>query len=73
MNGLQGKKPAGRQWNRCIDAVVKIIRHKKIIIDNEIYIKLLSNGEVTYLTVSTDDVLNTTYNGTAFNELNKGF
>ena len=26
MNGIQGTKPAGRQWNRLLDAVVTILK-----------------------------------------------
>ena len=29
MNVIQGKKPAGRQWNRLLDAVDSIIEYKK--------------------------------------------
>ena len=62
MNGIQGTKPAGRQLNRLLDAVVTIIKYKKRKIDNDIYIKVLYYGTVLYLTVYTDDVLNTTNN-----------
>ena len=62
-------KPSGQQWNRFLDAVVKIIKYKKNTIDRAIYIKLFSDGTVSYLTVSTDDVLNTNNNETAFPEL----
>ena len=55
--------------NRIFDAVVTIIKYQKITIDHDIYIKVLSDGTVSCLTVSTDDVLNTTNNDTAFNEL----
>ena len=41
----------------------------KITIDHTIYINVFSYGTVSYLTVSTDDFLNTTNNYTAFNEL----
>ena len=37
-------------------------KYKKITIDNAIYIKVLSDGTFFYLTVSTDDVLNTINN-----------
>ena len=36
MNGVQGKKPAGRQWNRLLDAVVIIIKYKNRTIDHAI-------------------------------------
>ena len=64
MNGIQGTKPAGRQWNQLLDAVVTIIKYKKIIIDYAIYIKVFSGVTVSYFTVSTNDVLNTTNNET---------
>ena len=66
MNGIQGTKPAGRQWNRLLDAMVKIIDYKKSTIDHAIYIKVFDDGTVSYLTVSTDDVLNTTNNENVF-------
>ena len=62
MNGIQGTKPAGRQWNRLLDAVVTILKYKKSTIDHAITINFFSDGTVSYLTVSTDDVLNTTNN-----------
>ena len=57
MNGIQGTKPAGRQWNRLFDAVVTILEYKKSTIDHAIYIKVVDDGTVSYLKVSTDDVL----------------
>ena len=62
MNGIQGTKPAGRQWNILLDAVVTIIKYKKSTIDHAIYIKVFTDGTVFYLTVSTNDVINTTNN-----------
>ena len=73
MNGIQGTNPSGRQWNRLLDAVVTIINYKKITIDNAIYIKVFADGTVSYLTVSTDDVLNTTNNDNIFPELTRFF
>ena len=73
MNVIQGTKPAGIQWNRLLDAVVKILEYKKSTIDHAIYIKVFDNGTVSYLTVSTDDVLNTTTNKNAFPELTRLF
>ena len=64
MNGIKGTKPAGRQWNRLLYAVVTIIIYKKTTIDNAIYINFFSDETVSYITVSTDDVLNTTNNKT---------
>ena len=53
--------------------MVKIIKYKKITIDHAIYVKVLSNVTVSYLTVSPDDVLNTTNNETSFTELRRVF
>ena len=73
MNGIQGTEPSGRQWNRLLDAVITILEYKKSTIDRAIYIKVFDNGTVSYLTVSTDDVLNTTNNEKAFPELKRVF
>ena len=62
MNGIQVTKPAGRQWNGLLDTVVTILKYKKITIDNNIYIKVSTDGTVSYLTVSTADVINTNNN-----------
>ena len=69
MNGIQGTKPAGRQWNRLLYVVVTILRYKKITIDNAIYIKVFSDGTLSYITFSTGDVINTYNIETAFTEL----
>ena len=69
MNGIQGTKSSGRQWDRILDTLVKNIEYKKITIDNYLYIKVFTDGTVSYLTVSTDDVINTTNNKTEFTEL----
>ena len=42
--------------------MVTILNYKKITIVNDIYIKVFSGGIVSYLTVSTYDVLNTNNN-----------
>ena len=73
MNGIQGTKSAGQQQNRLLYAVVTIIKYKKINIDHAIYIKVFSDRTLSYLTVSTDDVLSTTNNKTAFTELTRVF
>ena len=73
MNGIQGTKPAGRQRNRLLDAVVKIIEYKNSTIDHAIYIKVFDDGTVSYLTVSTDDVFKTTNNKNVFPELTRVF
>ena len=58
-------------WN--YDAVVTILEYKKSTIDHAIYIKVFDDGTVSYLTVYTDDVLNTTNNKNAFPELTRVF
>ena len=73
MNRIQGTKPAGRQWNRLLDAVVTIINDKNSTLDHAICIKVFTDGTVSYLTVSTDDVINTTINKTEFPELTRFF
>ena len=62
MNVIQGKKPAGRQCNRLLDAVVTIIKYKESTIDHDIYINVFTDGTVSYLIVSTYGVINTTTN-----------
>ena len=59
-------KPSTRQWSGILDAVVKILKYEKRKIDHAIYIKTFSEKNISYLTVSTDDVLNSTNNETAF-------
>ena len=49
--------------------MVAILKYKKIIIDNYIYIKVFYDVTVSYLTVSMVGVLNTTNNDIAFPEL----
>ena len=64
MNGIQVTKKTRRQWNILIDAVITIIKYKKVTIDHIIYIKFSTDGTVYYLKISTDYVLNTTNNET---------
>ena len=64
MNGIQGTKPSRRKWNRILDAVVTMMKYKKSTIDYAIYINVLSDVTVSYITVSTDDVFNATNNKT---------
>ena len=59
MNGIQGTKPSRRKCNQLLDTVVTILKYNKIAIDNSIYIKVFSDVTVSYLTVSTDDFINT--------------
>ena len=73
MNGIQVTKPDRRHWDILLDEVVTMIKYKKRKIDHTIYIKVFSDGTVSYLTVSTDDVLNITNNETAFTELTRVF
>ena len=73
MNGIQVTKPAGRQWNRLLDAVVTILEYKKSTIDHTIYIKVFSDGTVSYPTVSTDNVVRATNNENAFPKLKRVF
>ena len=72
-NVIKGTNPSGRQCNRLLDAVVTILKYKKRTIDHAIYINVFNDGTVSYLTVSTDDVLNTTNNENAFPELTRVF
>ena len=58
INEIQ-EKTAWQKWNWLLDAAVKILKYKKSTIDYAIYIKILYYGTLSYLTVSTDDVLNT--------------
>ena len=71
MNGIQVTKPAGIQRNILLDAVVTILKYKKRTIDHDIYIKVFTYGKVSYIKVSTDDVLNTTNNEIEFTELTR--
>ena len=66
MNGIQETKPDGRQRNRLLDSVVTVIKYEKITIIHAIYINFFTDGTVSYLTVSTDDFINTTNNETVF-------
>ena len=53
--------------------MVTILKYKKGTIDHDIYIKVFSEGIVSYITVSTDDVLNTNNKEIAFNKLTRVF
>ena len=68
MNGIQGSKTDGRKWNRLLDEVVTILTYKKSTCDYAIYIKVFTDVIFSYLTVSTNDVLNATNNETEFTE-----
>ena len=71
MNGKQGTKPAGRQRNCLLEAVVTIMKYKKIKIYHAIYIKVFSDQTGSYLIVSPNDVLNNKNNKTGFTEISK--
>ena len=62
MNGIQGRNPAGQQWNTPLDTMVTVPKYKKITIDHDIYIKAFSDGTISHFIFSTDDVLNTNHN-----------
>ena len=66
MIGIQVTKSAGRHWNQLLDAVVTMMKNKKSMIQHAIYIKVLYDRIMSYIMVSTDDVLNTFYNETSF-------
>ena len=69
MNGIQVTKPDGQKYNRLLDAVVTILKYKKITIDHAICIKVLYGITMYHLTVYTDDFLNTNNNETGFPEI----
>ena len=71
MNEIQGGKPARLKFNQLLDEVVTILKYKKSTTDHAIYTKVFSDRTVSYLTVYTDDVLNTTNNETTFTELRR--
>ena len=65
---FRAKKTAGQKCNIILDTVVTIIKYIKITIDHDIYIKVLSDGTVSYLKVYTNGVLNTSTNDIAYPE-----
>ena len=73
MNIIQITKPEGQQWKRLLGTVVTVLKYKKISIYHGIYIKVFSDRNFPYITVSTDDVINTANNETSFTELRKVF
>ena len=50
-----------------------MFKYQKSKIDHAIYIKVFSDGTFYYVTVPTDDVINTTNNETAITELRRVF
>ena len=73
MNRIQGKNPSIQQCNQLLDSVVTILKYNKRNICHAIFIKLFSDGTVSYLMVSNDDFINTTNNETSFLELIRVF
>ena len=71
MNLIQATKTSGQECNRLLDAVVTSLKYMNIIIDSDIYIKLLYDGTVSYLKVFTDYFTNNTNNYAEFTELKK--
>ena len=69
MNGIQGTKPSGRKCNILLDAVTTMIKYNKSKVNHSIFIKVFTDGTVSYLTLYNYDVLNTTNNKTEFTEL----
>ena len=53
-----------RKLNWILDSVGIITKYKKITIYHAIYIKIFYDGNVSYLTVSNDDDINTNNNET---------
>ena len=53
--------------------MVTIIKYKKITINHNIYIKVFSDGTVSYITIFTDDVLDNDNDETTVTELRKVF
>ena len=73
MNGIQGTKPAGLKFNRLLDVLVPTLKYNKGTIYHSIYIKVFYDGTVSYIKVSTDDILNTYNNETKSPELIRVF
>ena len=73
MNTIQGAKTSRKQCHILLDAVVTMIKYNKRNIYRTIYIKVLSDGTISYPTVSTNDFNNTTNNETVFTELTRVF
>ena len=73
MNGIQETKTSVGKWNRLFDTVVTILKYNKSTIEHSIYIKVFSDGKVSYLMVYNDDVINITNDKTSFPELRRVF
>ena len=55
-----------QQWNILLYDAVKIIVHKRSMINYDTYVKLFYIGEVSYITMSMDNVINNTNNEETF-------
>ena len=66
MNVIQGTNLVGRQCVVLLDYAVNIIVYKRSIIGHAIYVKLFSNGTISFLTVLIDAFLGTTNNYEGF-------
>ena len=66
MNLIQGTKLEGLQQNRLPDVVFTIPKHTKSTIYYAIYIKIFSDGSISYLAFSGVDFMNATNNDTSF-------
>ena len=62
MHGTQGTKPSARKWNRLLYELVTILKYKNSTIYHDIFITVFTDAKVSYLAVSTDDVINSTNN-----------
>ena len=68
---FRGGGPAGLKWGNILDAAVAIIKYKKITIYCDIDIKVFSDVTLSYITVSTDNFLNTNNSETESPKLRK--
>ena len=73
MNGIQGGGIDWWKWNILHDTLVTMIKYNENTIEHSVYIKVFTDVTVSYITVSTDDVLDTTNKETEFPELRSVF
>ena len=66
MNGVKGAKPEFRKWGRLLDAVLEQLQLSGSKIDHSIYVKVYPNGTISYLSVLTYQILQTTTNNYVF-------
>ena len=69
INRIQGTKPEDHQCNRLLNYFLQQIKSLQINIDNAIYVKFFQNETTSYPTVSKYEILQTTENSSAFEEL----